>query len=764
MARRPSAETDEVIAREVTIRGVVQGVGFRPYVYRLAHEHHLAGWVCNDERGVRLLLEGPSSRVGAFLDALPQQAPPASTIIKLDVCDTDVSGLVSFELRASTRSAAPTVRISPDLAVCEECLAEMRDPSDRRHGYAYINCTNCGPRYSLITALPYDRPKTTMAAWPLCSACAAEYGDPLDRRFHAQPVACPTCGPTYRLLVDDDVQAEGPEAIKVAAAMLREGRIVAVKGVGGYHLVSDARNVAAVAALRERKYRKEKPFAIMARDLDEAEAIVDLNATSRKFLVGTARPIVLAPAKMVLPLVAPDQSRLGVMLPYAPLHHLLFDAGAPAALVMTSGNRSSEPIAFTDDEARTQLEGIADAFLVGERPIARRVDDSVVTVQGERPMMLRRSRGYSPGVVAALPPGRPILAVGADLKNAIALVVEGDVVVSQHLGDLADYRTRQAFEQTIDDLLEMYDVPRSELVVVHDLHPEYVSTGWARERFPEQCLAVQHHHAHLASVLAEHSLRDQRVVGLALDGTGYGCDGTIWGCEILVGSLEEGFQRRGHLPPVPLPGGDAAARYPVQAAAGFLAGLSKLPDLRAAPIHFPERFDRAMSLVERGVRCFPSSSAGRMFDAVAALLGFTREASFEGQPAMWLEHQAEQASGMDAYPVEELASGPLLEHIIADRIVGRPIGEIAGAFHASLARVLSIAAARVGREESIAVVALSGGVFQNRLLVDSLEASLQREGFHVLTNEAVPVNDGGISLGQAALASTALAGHPRGGS
>ncbi len=741
----------QVVARRILIRGVVQGVGFRPHVYRVAARLGVAGWVVNGAAGVEIHVEGPLERVQAFVRAVEDEAPAPARISEVQIDDAPAAGLTGFEIRASRRDDAPTVRMSPDLAVCHDCLREMNDPADRRYRYAYINCTNCGPRYSIIQRLPYDRPNTTMSGWQLCEACRAEYTDPLDRRYHAQPTACPMCGPQYRLVVDEREECRGPEAISRAARMLADGRILAVKGIGGYHLACDAQNAMAVDQLRERKFRKERPFAIMVRDMAEARRLLRLTDAHERLLADAARPIVLAPAATELPGVSPDNPNLGVMLPYAPLHHLLFAVGSPSPLVLTSANRSAEPIAYRDDDARERLAGIADALLIGERPIARRVDDSVVAVRGGAPFIVRRSRGYSPGVVARLPAARPILAMGSDLKNAVAVVVDGQVIVSQHIGDLDELETHASYAETIHDLLAMYDLEPAEMIVAHDLHPEFHSTAVARSLPAHRHVAVQHHHAHVASVLAEHELLAERAVGVALDGTGYGTDGGIWGCEFFVGSVADGFERAASLRPFDLPGGDAAARFPVQAAAGLLARLDDLPDMSAPPFSFPRRFRDAVQLVHKNVRCFRSTSAGRLFDAVAALLGFTREATFEGQAAIWLETLARQAAVEPPLPFTDLDHQVLLRSVIADRLAGRDPAEIAYAFHAALAgeivRMTNDLCARHGLELAV----LSGGVFQNELLLDLVSDAAGRR-FRMLINRSVPVNDGGIALGQAAVA------------
>jgi len=740
-------------ALDLRIRGVVQGVGFRPFVYRLARRHALAGWVLNGESGVVVHVEGALDALDAFARAVVDEAPAAATVASVHTTTGVREGFDDFVIRPSDPAADRlTARIAPDMTVCDACLRELFDPADRRYRYPYINCTNCGPRYSIVLALPYDRPNTTMAPWPMCAQCAAEYHDPADRRFHAQPVACPACGPTYVLRAGERAGLRATAAIEAVAALLRDGAIVAVKGIGGYHLACDAANAAAVGALRERKYRKERPFAVMARDLGVARALIELDDEAEALLKSVARPIVLAPARRALGGVAPDNRELGVMLPYTPLHHLLFASGAPDVLVMTSANRSSEPMAYDDADAAASLTGIADAFLIGERGIARRVDDSVARVTSAGPSVLRRARGLAPQAIATIPSLRPILAVGGDLKNAIALVVDGQAFVSQHVGDLDHVPARDAFDAAVRDLCAMYGIREEELLVVHDAHPEYASTLYARA-MPGEHVAIQHHRAHVASVLAERGEWARDVLGVAFDGTGYGDDGTIWGGEFFTGSVRSGFTRVAQVRSAPLPGGDAAARFPVQAAAGFLSELSGLPDLGAAPFHFPARYEHARAMIAKNVRVFRTTSMGRLFDTAAALLGFTREITFEGQAAMWLEHLATTAA--DTAPYEfplrdgELDHRPALSAIVADRARGRDLGEIARAFHASVVDAVVRVHAELGAGRPLAA---SGGVFQNRLLVELLRARL---GPLLWVNRVVPANDGGLCLGQAALATFA---------
>ncbi len=744
-------------ACSIRVRGVVQGVGFRPFVFRLAQTNSLAGWVLNEGQGVDIHLEGAEPALAAFLHSLETQPPAAAQITAIHVEPSKAIGVREFTIRESQRNGRPSIGISPDLPVCAACIAELFDPANPRYLYPYINCTNCGPRYTVIESLPYDRSNTTMKHWPMDGFCATQYQDPADRRFHAQPVACSACGPHYYLKSGERTTSSSAQSIQEAAQLLSAGHILAIKGIGGYHLACDARNESAVRALRERKYRKEKPFAVMIQDMETARLVVDLSPRAEALLTSSARPIVLAGAKTELSGVAPENDELGLMLPYAPLHHLLFAAGAPELLVMTSANRSSEPIAYRDEDAMEQLSGITDEFLVGERPIARRLDDSVTRAGVFGPMILRRSRGYAPGAVATLPVRTPLLAVGADLKNTITLVVDGQAFVSQHIGDLDHYGALKSFQETIDDLVSMYEVNWEDVLVAHDFHPQYASTAQALELPAPRKVRVQHHRAHIASVLAERAAWEKRVIGVSFDGTGYGDDGSIWGGEFFLGSATEGFQRVMHLRKAPLPGGDAAARSPVQCAAGFLAQIDRRPDLKAAPFQFPARYDRSLQLLRKQVRVFETTSIGRLFDAAAALLGFVREVTFEGQAAMWLEHIARREPVCESYPFpiigDELDFRPLLACVARNRLRERDPGKIARAFQRGLAEGLCVAITILCEAHSIDTVVLSGGVFQNELLLEDVKELLSSEPIHIWTNAAVPPNDGGISLGQAALAS-----------
>lgn len=740
----------------VRVGGTVQGVGFRPFVFRLARANALSGWVQNAGDGVEIHLEGGGEALEAFLRDLTATPPPAATIATVDVLSAEPAGLTGFTIRESRMATEPTTGISPDLALCDRCRRELFDSSDPRYHYPYINCTDCGPRFSIIYRLPYDRENTTMRDWAMDQRCKAEYHDPASRRFHAQPVACPACGPHYQLRQDDQTLRGDEAVIQETARLLRDGRIVAIKGLGGFHLACDATNSGAVLCLRDRKFRKEKPFALMVRDLEIARRLAVLSPAAEAHLTSAARPIVLAPARTDLLYVSPDNGDLGLMLPYTPVHWLLFEAGAPEILVMTSANRSSEPIAVEDSEALERLDRIADAFLLGERPIARRVEDSVVQAGALGPVIVRRGRGLAPSAVATLPATRPILALGADLKSSVTLVVDGQAFMSQHLGDLDHFQAYEAFGETISDLLDMYQVDQNELLLVHDSHPEYRSTAYGLEVEAGRRVAVQHHRAHVASVLAERGELELRVLGVSCDGAGYGDDGTIWGGEFFVGSVRDGFERVAHLRPAALIGGDAAARSPEQAAAGFLNQLGHLNDFSAEPFGFSARYRDAVRLLRSGTRSFHTTSMGRLFDTAAALLGFTRAVSFEGQAAIWLEHLARRSTTqLAAHPFPfldgELDFRPLLAGVAEDRLRGRAAPDIARSFHVGVARGLAEAIASSCREHGLTVAVVSGGVFQNQLLLMELLAGLPAS-ITLWTNRTVPPNDGGISLGQAALA------------
>ena len=740
------------------VEGTVQGVGFRPFVYRLASELDLSGFVLNDERGVLLEVEGRESAVDGFLRRLGEEAPPLAAIEAVRPQDVAPAGERGFRILASPRGGEPAALVSPDTATCEDCLAELFDPSDRRYRYPFVNCTNCGPRFTIVRGVPYDRPLTTMAEFELCPRCAAEYEDPADRRFHAQPNACPECGPTLRLLPGDDY---GDEALRGAVAALRDGRIVAVKGIGGYHLACLAGSEPAVAALRARKHREDKPFAVMVRDVAAARELVALTEEEAALLVGRDRPILLAPQTVsaapssleprrasatVAASVAPRSADLGVLLPYSPLHHLLLaEVGEP--LVMTSGNVSDEPIAHEDADALERLAGIADLVLFHDRPIHTRTDDSVLrAVPGRRPLLMRRSRGFVPDSLA-LPVAarRDVLACGAELKSTFCVAKGARAWVGHHIGDLKTFEVLQAFEAGIEHFERLFAVVPE--VVVHDEHPDYLSTRYALAREGVEAVAVQHHHAHLAACLAEHG-ETGPAVGAIYDGTGYGSDGTVWGGELLVGDLVD-FERAGHLWPVRLPGGDRAVRQPWRMACAWLLEAGWEGPL---PGPDPRRSEQVAELVRSGLSSPVTTSMGRLFDAVAALCGLRDEVTYEGQAAVELEAAVDPGErGRYELPVTAagvLDARPTVLAVARDVAAGAAPGTIAARFHAAVAGATAEAVSRVG----LGTVVLSGGVFQNRTLLAATAAALEARGLRVLVPERLPPNDGGVSYGQAAVA------------
>jgi hydrogenase maturation protein HypF len=751
-------------------------VGFRPFVHRRAGELELSGWVLNDSAGVLLEAEGEPGAVAALLRSLREDAPGLARVEEIEARELAPSGAAGFEIRDSPAGSEPDTPVAPEAATCEACLAELYDPEDRRYRYPFVNCTECGPRFTIVRGVPYDRPLTTMASFRMCEACRAEYEDPADRRFHAQPNACPRCGPRARLIGGDgaDLPA-GPDgdAVAAAARALREGSIVAVKGLGGYHLASRADDERAVAGLRGRKHREEKPFALMVADLSAARELAELDEDGARLLGGRERPIVLLqrrPGAAVADSVAPGAPELGLMLPYSPLHHLLLsDTGT--GLVMTSGNLSDEPIAFRDSDALRRLGGIADLFLTHDRRIETRTEDSVLRPRAGRTSMLRRSRGYVPAPIPLPIEARvPLLAVGAELKSTFCLARGPRAWVGPHIGDLADFETLLSFGEGIEHFQQLFAVEPE--LCAHDLHPSYLSTGYAREREGLDLVGVQHHHAHLAACLAEHGMTGL-ALGAIYDGAGYGSDGTIWGGEIIRGDLA-GFERMARLWPVRLPGGDMAAREPWRMACSWLAAAhrTELPEP-------PEGLDGAVDpaawrnvarLAADGLASPLTSSVGRLFDAVAALCGIRPRVTYEGQAAIELEAACEKAE-RGAYPLPLVEDGEsdgarldARETILAverDLSDGVPVPRIAARFHNGLATATAEACARFASYEL--PVVLSGGVFQNRRLLESTVAMLADRGIEALVPEQLPPNDGGISYGQAAVAAARSARREPGG-
>ncbi|MDX6631053.1 MAG: hydrogenase maturation protein HypF [Gaiellales bacterium] len=756
------------------VQGVVQGVGFRPFVYRLAREEQLGGFVLNDERGVVLEVDGRAADVESFLARLAPESPPLAVVESVECDRLESTGERDFRILESVSRGDADALVSHDAATCDDCLAELRDPSDRRFRYPFINCTNCGPRFTIVRGVPYDRPATTMAGFAMCAACRREYDDPGDRRFHAQPNACPACGPVARLLdagggAASTAPSAPADAVQAAASWLAAGAVLAVKGIGGYHLACDAANEDAVRELRRRKRREDRPFALMARDVAAVEALVALGDVERELLVSTARPIVLAPRRpeaRVAGAVAPRVPELGVMLPYAPLHHILLaDLAALGveALVLTSGNVSDEPIAFHDADARQRLERIADGFLVHDRPIETRTDDSLaraVAVDGvRRPLMLRRSRGYVPASVdlpVAAP--RPLLACGAQLKATFCLARERRAWVSHHIGDLQHYPALLAYRQGVEHFERLFAL-RPE-VVAYDLHPDYASTAYALEVDGAELTGVQHHHAHLAACLAEHGLAGP-AVGAIYDGSGYGSDGTIWGGEILAGDLVE-FERDASLRAVRMPGGARAVHEPWRMACAWLASASgerpALPGMLAGEID-PGRWDRVARIAESPAVSPETTSMGRLFDAVAALCGLRAQVSYEGQAAVELEACAIRGDGLGyALPLTEergrrvIDPCPAILAIAGDLAAGVPPGAVAARFHEGVALATAAACSDAAARHGLEVVVLSGGVFQNRLLLERTATLLAAAGLRPLVPERLPPNDGGIAYGQAAVA------------
>jgi hydrogenase maturation protein HypF len=759
--------------RRYQIRGIVQGVGFRPFVWRMAARHALGGWVRNDSDGVVLEVQGPEEALEAFIMEVRTSAPALARIDSVALLEQRSIEVVveEFEIHVSEAGEQARTLVSPDTAVCEECLAEMLDPADRRYRYPFINCTNCGPRYSIIEGVPYDRAMTTMRVFPMCAACASEYGDVCDRRFHAQPVACWECGPRVELRDALGRPLESTEPVRDTVAMLRAGAIVAVKGIGGFHLMVDARNEGAVAELRRRKRREEKPFAVMSPALAAVQRYADVGECEAELLSSLARPIVLvgrrseSPPAELAPSVAPGNRRYGAMLAYAPLHHLLFEEEAMDALVATSGNVSDEPIAFTNEDAVERLAGIADAFLVNNRDIYTRVDDSIVRAAplgGEvQASPLRRARGYTPIPVKAPFEMPPVLAVGAELKSTICFSRGRELFLSHHIGDLKNDATRRSFEHAIEHLGRLLEV-RPE-VVAHDMHPGYTSTRFAREQRELATVEVQHHHAHMAACMCEHGLNEP-VIGVVFDGTGYGIDGNVWGGEWLVGDYG-GFERAGHLECFRLPGGDRAVEEPYRTALSLLVaahgGLEELGDVPVVAARDEQERHVLSRMAQSGVSSPLTSSMGRLFDGVSALLGVRERCRYEAQAAIELEQLIEP--GARAEPLRwELHTDerPLrvdVRPMVAElaELVGRGgsrAAELSLRFHCTVVDVVRATCMEIARRTGLRRVVLSGGVWQNEWLLRGAYETLEQAGFAVHAHRLVPANDGGVALGQAAVA------------
>ena len=749
--------------KAIEIAGIVQGVGFRPFVYRLAAECRLTGFITNTEAGVSIEVEGAGEAVETFLARLPKEVPSLARITNMVVADRPSNHDVDFRILPSRTGEGRRVLIAPDVAICDDCRGELLNPADRRFHYPFINCTNCGPRYTIVRDIPYDRAKTSMAAFPMCPECRREYDDPLDRRFHAQPNACWKCGPHVELWDAEGRQLESADPIAKTAELLAAGEIVAVKGLGGFHLAVDAMNEAAAARLRERKRRVEKPFAIMAATLATVEELCHLDDVSRDLLQSPAHPIALLKEKKparVAPSVAPFNRDLGVFLPYTPLHYLLFAGERFSALVMTSGNISEEPIAIDNAEAVERLHGLADYFLVHNREILLRADDSVVRAAGGRGRQVRRSRGYVPAPIFLKEELPPVLAVGGELKNTICLTRGREAFLSQHIGDLENLESYKFFASTVAGLKRILEVEPK--LLAYDLHPDYFSTRWALAQEGMERVGVQHHHAHIASCIAENHL-DGRVIGFALDGTGYGLDGNVWGGEVLVCDYRS-FERLAHLDYLPMPGGSAAIVEPRRMAISYLFHHFGR-DFWDLDIPFVRGLDRPrtetlLRLIEHGVNSPLTSSAGRLFDAVAALAGVRENVNYEAQAAIELEAAMVVAGEGGGYPfaIREESGGwiidtrPMFRALTHDLGDGVPTGVVSHRFHLGFVDVLGRVAELVRGQTGLDRICLSGGSFQNCFLSENLQERLEGEGFRVFTHAEVPCGDGGLSLGQAMVA------------
>ena len=780
-SRCTSESGSEAVRKRVRVRGVVQGVGFRPFVYRLATEDHLAGFIGNDTDGVIIELEGPEPRIDSFLKRLTAETPPLARIDSVGLESLAPLGDATFRIIASEVHGRVSTGIPADAATCSDCLQELLDPVDRRYRYPFLNCTNCGPRFTITRRIPYDRPQTSMAVFPMCSECRAEYEDPLNRRFHAQPNACWRCGPRVWLESPDGSMIQSADPVTETIERLIRGEILAIKGIGGFHLAVDATDEAAVARLRQRKHRYGKPLAIMLRDLDAARAICELTTEEEALLQTPACPIVLAHARSdngIAPAVAPDIPWLGVYLPYAPLQHLLFADPRVKALVMTSANLSEEPIAIDNDEARNRLSDIVDAILMHNREILQRCDDSVAAVSDGAPQLLRRARGYVPLAVPLPLDAAPILAVGGHLKDVFALARGRFAYQSQHLGDLENPTGLEFFEHSLAHLSHTFEIDPQ--IIVHDLHPGYLSTAWAKHYASERSLrlvAVQHHHAHVAACMAEHALREP-VIGLSLDGTGYGTDGRIWGGEVLICTLDA-FDRFAHLNYIPMPGGEAAIREPWRMAFAHLAGTGFSEQEARHLTGASDEEARLLSrMIDREINSPLTSSLGRLFDAAAAIILRRRKVDYDAQAAIELEgiavKESDRLKRTEYVPIFAESDSPkesprviktaqLWRALVDDLRGGVPQAEIAAQFHAGVAQAFIAAVIGARQFTGIAKVALSGGCMHNRRLARLLRSGLEQEGFKVFQHRQVSPGDGGLSYGQVAVAAAILeqeATHP----
>jgi hydrogenase maturation protein HypF len=749
------------------INGIVQGVGFRPFIYHLAQKRGLGGYIANTSTGVDIEVEGEPRNIKNFFREVQTRKPPLARITHMEMQYLPPQSYRDFVIRKSHVEIYRSALVTPDMSVCEDCLQEMNDPGNRRYRYPFINCTNCGPRYTIINDIPYDREKTSMASFSMCEKCRQEYEEPADRRFHAQPIACWECGPNVRLHESSGKVVKGRDPIAEICKLLRSGKIIAVKGLGGFHLAVDATDGKAVERLRERKNREEKPLALMSPSIEEIAQFAHINTPEAQLLESPERPIVLLRKKFpnaISPQVAPRNCCFGVMLPYTPLHSLILQEGF-LALVLTSGNISEEPIAIDNGEAFRRLSSVADYFLVHNRDIYLRNDDSVVRLAGEKPRMIRRSRGYAPVPVHLNRDIRPTLACGPFLANTVCLGKGNNAFLSQHVGDLENLEAFEAFERTINHLKVILEIDPQ--VIAYDLHPDYVSTQYATKQTGVKKIGVQHHHAHIASCMAEHGISGP-VIGLAMDGTGYGTDGTIWGGEILLADFHS-FKRVGHFQNVSLPGGEAAVREPWRMALAYLSQAFE-KDLFDLPIEFVDHLDprqaaHILTMIEKNINSPQTSSCGRLFDGVSALLGLRDRASYRGQAAVELEMEIGEGEGSYSTVIGEGKLGLIIPHIpiirgvVSDLVEGVDRRTISRKFHNTLVRLLGDACVKLRHQHKLNRIVLSGGVFQNVFLLGQLEEILSDQGFTVYTHSSIPTNDGGISLGQVMVANAVLDGR-----
>jgi hydrogenase maturation protein HypF len=748
-------------SRHIHINGIVQGVGFRPFIYNLALSHRLTGWVRNSASGVDIKVTGTEEDLNAFLAVISISAPPLAMIDTIDAQEIDLCEFDSFNIIHSEDQPTDFIPVSPDIAICKGCQSELFDTQDRRFRYPFINCTNCGPRFSIIKDIPYDRPKTTMSGFNMCSDCLAEYKNPQDRRFHAQPVACSVCGPQVWLeITPGEHQFEKEEAIQQARQMLAEGKILAVKGLGGFHLVCDATNQVAVTELRNRKQRPAKPLALMAFNLETIQTYIHLTPAAETLLTSPQAPIVLMPRKSgtdIAESVAPSNNKLGFMLPYTPLHQLLLEPapGFPTALVMTSGNLSEEPVIHQDQVARNKLVGIVDAFLMHDRPIQRRIDDSVFTVIDEQPYPIRRARGYAPNPIRLSSSNPEILAAGPEMKNTFCLTRDKYAFISHYIGEMENWETYQDYLKAITDYERLFRIhPKA---IGHDLHPDYASTKYAQERSRQENLKtyrIQHHHAHLAACMVEHAINpEEQIAGLIFDGTGYGADRTIWGGEVLIGNSLD-YSRTYYLRPIPLPGGDLAVLKPARMALSTLWAYQLAWEADLAPVQHLSQMEINIlrTQLDNQVNTPLTSSMGRLFDAVSALIGVCMEISYEAQAAIELEALADEDE-LGYYPWRlagpEMDMGGVLKSILNDLAQGVYLPVISARFHNTIAQLSLGIAQQIRAAYGIQQIALSGGVWQNLFLLNRVLTLLKQDGFQPLVHHTLPANDECISLGQA---------------